>query len=126
MRVVAGLGFRGAAPSASIEDALALAEKAAGRRATLLATLDGKADAPALAQLAATRGLPVSAIPPAALPATPTQSPHIRARFDTGSVAEAAALAAAGPGAVLLTRRVISADRMATAALAAILEGDPA
>ena len=40
-------------------------------------------------------------------------------------VAEAAALAAAGPGASLLGRRSISPDRMATAALASIENTSP-
>ena len=38
--------------------------------------------------------------------------------YRAGSVAEAAALAAAGPGARLLAPRMISADRMASCALA--------
>ena len=50
--------------------------------------------------------------------ATSTQSPASRASRGTGSVAEAAALAAAGPGARLLSPRVISADGRATCALA--------
>ncbi|MHA6346914.1 cobalamin biosynthesis protein, partial [Roseivivax sp. CAU 1761] len=40
------------------------------------------------------------------------------ARYDTGSVAEAAALAAAGPGARLLGPRAVSPDGCATCALA--------
>ncbi|MCP1313705.1 cobalamin biosynthesis protein, partial [Halomonas sp. 707D7] len=44
--------------------------------------------------------------------------------FGTGSVAEAAALLAAGHGARLVAPRLISNDRKATAALAVALEGE--
>jgi cobalt-precorrin 5A hydrolase len=54
---------------------------------------------------------------------TPTQSQLVAERFGTGSVAEAAALAAAGPRARLIATRVVSQDRTATAAIA---EGDGA
>jgi cobalt-precorrin 5A hydrolase len=46
----------------------------------------------------------------------PTRSHRIEALRQVGSVAEAAALAAAGPGAMLLLRRIASAG--ATCALA--------
>ena len=49
---------------------------------------------------------------------TPTRSPRILARFGTGSLAEACAIIAAGPGARLVEPRVISADGCVTAALA--------
>ena len=115
--VIAGLGFRAAAETASLRAALKAAETAAGRRATALATAVAKARAPALTALAAERGLAILAI--ADLPPdTPTQSAAALASHGTGSVAEAAALAAAGPDARLLAGRVVSPDRMATAALA--------
>jgi cobalt-precorrin 5A hydrolase len=47
-----------------------------------------------------------------------TQSPRVQALRGVGSVAEAAALAAAGPGARLLGPRAVSACGTATAALA--------
>ncbi|WP_333999341.1 cobalamin biosynthesis protein [Sphingomonas aurantiaca] len=49
---------------------------------------------------------------------TPTQSVASLAARRAGSVAEASALAAAGPGAQLLATRHISPDRMATCAIA--------
>lgn len=49
---------------------------------------------------------------------TPTQSDHSRRARGTGSVAEAVALAGAGPGARLLLPRLIGPDRMATCAVA--------
>ena len=70
--------------------------------------------------LAALMGLPVHAVTPDALAAQTciTHSPRVQALYGTGSVAEAAALAAAGPGARLLAPRAQSADGMATAAIA--------
>jgi cobalt-precorrin 5A hydrolase len=53
---------------------------------------------------------------------TPTQSPRILALHGTGSVAEAAALAALAPGARLILPRIQSTDGSATLAIA---EGDP-
>jgi cobalt-precorrin 5A hydrolase len=58
----------------------------------------------------------------AAVDRTITQSPRVQALRGVGSVAEAAALAAAGPNARLLGPRAVSACGTATAALA---EGDP-
>ncbi|MFP4328377.1 MAG: cobalamin biosynthesis protein, partial [Paracoccaceae bacterium] len=49
---------------------------------------------------------------------TLTRSAYALDTYRTGSVAEACALAAAGPGALLLGPRAISSDRMATCALA--------
>ncbi|MCV2882711.1 cobalamin biosynthesis protein [Actibacterium sp. XHP0104] len=117
---IAGIGFRAGAPLSSLREALALA----GAGAQALATADTKARTPQARALAAELGLPLHAIPPADLArqTTLTQSPRVTARFGTGSLAEAAALAAAGPGARLTGPRVQSADGMATAALA---EGSP-
>ncbi|WP_375260373.1 cobalamin biosynthesis protein [Palleronia sp.] len=113
--IVAGFGFRRAATLDSLADALA----ATGGAPDALATAADKASA--LAPLGARLGLPVHAVPPDALSASATQTDSTASKTHrgTGSVAEAAALAAAGRGARLLTPRVISADRMATCALAA-------
>ncbi|MGR3493836.1 cobalamin biosynthesis protein [Citreimonas sp.] len=114
--IVAGFGFRAAATADSLRDALART----GKDADALATAADKADAPAFTNFARTLGLPVHAVAPDTLRAqdTLTASAASRAARDTGSVAEAAALAAAGPGARLLAPRAISGDRMATCALA--------
>lgn len=114
--IVAGFGCRADTPLASLEAALRLA--AGDRQPALLAA---PADRHALvAPLAARLGLPLLAIEPAMLCAmpTPTRSPVSLARRGVGSVAEAAALAAAGPGARLLQPRCISPDRRATCAIA--------
>jgi cobalt-precorrin 5A hydrolase len=115
---VAGFGFRAAATTAALQDALAAAGGPQGL--TALATAAEKADAPALLALAQALALPVRGIGPEALEAqtTTTRSPRIETRLGTGSLAEAAALAAAGPGARLTGPRVVSQDRTATAAIA--------
>jgi cobalt-precorrin 5A hydrolase len=114
--IVAGFGCRAGTSLAALEAALALA--AGDRRPDLLAA---PADRAALvAPLAAKLGLPLFAIATADLQRieTPTQSPVSLARRGVGSVAEAAALAAAGPGAQIVQPRCMSADRFATCALA--------
>ncbi len=113
---VAGLGFRGAATFESLNDAL----ERAGGNVDALATAEIKAGQPAVRILAKALGLPLLSISRARLGAeeTLTHSSLVEAQFGTGSVAEAAALAAAGPGARLLGPRVASGDGLATAAIA--------
>lgn len=114
--IVAGLGFRTDAGLESLRDALARA----GGHPQALATAADKAEAAVIRALAAGCDLPLHAIPLEILKHQPTltQSPRVQARYGTGSLAEAAALAAAGPGARLLGPRVTSQDGRATAALA--------
>jgi cobalt-precorrin 5A hydrolase len=114
--IVAGFGFRSGVSLAAFQDALARAGGPEG--VTHLATLAAKAEG--LQPLAQLLGLPVLALPPEALrgAATLTQSDRVEAMFGTGSVAEAAALVAAGPGARLRGPRAVSEDGTATAALA--------
>ena len=118
---VAGLGFKRDVTVASLREALLAAGGAEGLAA--MATVSDKADAEALKQLARECGVPIRAVPVEALAGidTPTQSKLVAEKFGTGSVAEAAALAAAGPRARLIATRVVSQDRTATAAIA---EGD--
>lgn len=114
--IVAGFGFRSGATLAALQDALA---RAGGPdEVTHLATVAGKAGG--LALLAKVLGLPVVAVSPEVLQAQPvlTHSERVDALFGTGSVAEAAALSAAGPGARLWGPRVVSANGQATAAIA--------
>jgi cobalt-precorrin 5A hydrolase len=113
---VAGFGFRQGATLAALQDALA---RAGGpQRLTAIATATDKAAG--LQPLAAALDLPLIAVPPAVLAAqsTLTRSARIPARYGTGSLAEAAALAAAGPGARLVGPRAVSQDSTATAAIA--------
>ncbi len=115
--IVAGFGFRGEATKASLMAAL---QATAIRDVDALATPADKADAPAFHALAEEMALPVLRIATLALKTaeTITQSNHSLANRGTGSVAEACALAAAGPQAELVTHRMISPDRMATCAIA--------
>ena len=115
---IAGFGFRRAASVVSLREALVAAGGADG--VVALATAEEKVGALALDALAAELRLPVRAITPTALEAakTLTQSNRVAARFGTGSLAEAAALAAVGPGGRLLAPRAVSPDGMATAAIA--------
>ncbi|MDK3074503.1 cobalamin biosynthesis protein [Sedimentitalea sp. JM2-8] len=114
--IVAGFGFRAATSAESLAAALA----ATGARPDALATATDKAETPAFRALAASLALPVHPIGSDALAAQPTatRSHASQAARATGSLAEAAALAAAGPGARLIATRAISPDRMATCAIA--------
>jgi cobalt-precorrin 5A hydrolase len=114
--IVAGFGFRAGASLAALQDALARAGGAEG--VTHLATLAEKA--PGLQALGRVLDLPVLALSPELLRdvRTPTRSSRVEAMFGTGSVAEAAALVAAGQGSRLRGPRAVSADGTATAAIA--------
>lgn len=119
--IVAGFGYRTGAQADSLSAAFDLAR--AGRPP--ITALAAPADKTSLlAALAVPLGIPLIAVAPQALRATPTptQSPASLAARGAGSVAEAAALAAAGPGARLIARRHISPDRMASCAIAERLE----
>lgn len=113
--IVAGFGYRSGATPDSLRAALALAQAGAPPVSHVAAPADKLA-------LLAALDLPAIAVAVAGID-TPTRSPASLAARGTGSVAEAAALAAAGPGACLLVTRRISPDRMATCAIA---QGTPA
>lgn len=115
--IVAGFGFRADAGLVSLRAALALAQRGQPP-VTLLATAEDKL--PALSPLAKALGLPLVGLAPEVLAevATPTRSAASLKARGTGSVAESSALAAAGPGARLLSPRQISPDRLATCAIA--------
>lgn len=121
--IVAGFGFRAAATPESLADAFA---RAGGEpRAAVLATAADKAEGATFRAFAEGRGLPIRGIDSTSLAAqkTRTHSEASRAARGTGSLAEAAALAAAGAGARLLGPRVISGDGRATCALAEGVKG---
>ena len=121
--IVAGVGFR---RSVEADEIVALVEQALERAALTrdalgkLATIEALAARPAFTEAA--RRLDVAATPvtQAALSATApyvrTQSARSIAAHGVGSVAEAAALAAAGPNPQLILERIASAS--ATCALA--------
>lgn len=108
---VAGFGMRAAAGTDSLRSAVALAGEAQA-----LAALP--AHAARVRLLADELNLPLIEVADIAGIDTPTASPRIAARFGTGSVAEAVALAAAGPGARIVAQRSVSPDGLATAAIA--------
>lgn len=114
--IVAGFGFRKAATVDSLQDAFAKA----GGDATHLATLSEKSGAACVKAFRNALNLPLISVPQtdAKTQHTTTQSAVSLSTIGTGSVAEATALAAAGPNAVLTVQRVISSDGCATCAIA--------
>jgi len=116
--IVAGFGFRASASVGSLSDALARAS--GGSAVDLLATADDKSTARSFQDFATASGIPAIGVTPdpIAVQLTPTRSPASLQARGTGSMAEAAALAAAGRNARLITPRVISGDRLATCAIA--------
>lgn len=116
--IVAGFGFRDAAEVASLMDAYDAAR--AGRVATYVSTLVNKSDHPGFQKLVLALECDMRAVPlvDAQNQVTQTRSVASQKVYGVGSVAEAAALAAAGPNAKLLAPRVVSADGLATCALA--------
>jgi cobalt-precorrin 5A hydrolase len=121
LQLVAGIGFRRHTEPEEIvglvRQALALVP---GELQAVAAAADRAGEA-ALRRAAETFALVPVAVEPEALAAAdarvPTRSPRIEASRGVGSVAEAAALAAAGEGAVLVLPRIASPG--ATCALAA-------
>ena len=118
---VAGLGFRLGVKVAALREALDAAGGYHGLAA--LATISDKAATAALVSLAGELGLPIRTVAADRLTdiETVTRSERIAAAFGVGSVAEAVALIAAGRNARIVSSRVVSQDRTATAAIA---EGD--
>ncbi|MGX9964852.1 cobalamin biosynthesis protein [Roseomonas sp. F4] len=122
--MVAGLGCRRGALAEDVTAAVALALRTAGRRPAelaRLATSATKAEEPGLRAAATALGLSLDAVAqPALLAAAPgclSHSARVLAETGLPSLAEAAALASAGPGARLLGPRV-SVARAVTCALA--------
>lgn len=124
--IVAGVGFSSAARADEIADLVREGLARAGARADRLATVEPRAALPAFAEAAELLGLPADAIPEAVMRSTAgivSCSTRAQAAHDVGSVAEAAALAAAGAGATLLLARIAGAR--VTCALARSREPTP-
>lgn len=116
--IVAGFGFRKATALDSLIDVYA---RACGpHRPDAIATADDKSRSDVFQSFAKHLALPIAPIAASDLThqTVQTQSTASQNTRKTGSVAEAAALAAAGPGAHLLGARIVSSDQMATCALA--------
>jgi cobalt-precorrin 5A hydrolase len=126
--IVAGIGCRKGANAYEIDAAIdaALTEAGQPREAlTCIATADGKGSEGGVIEAAAGRGLRLVLLKPAELeaaePRTQSSSPRVKKLFGVPSVAEAAALAAAGPNSTLLVPRIVVGP--ATCALATTAGG---
>ena len=116
--IIAGIGIRASATPKSLASAYDIACRTAGITAVDgLATATEKSTSTALNDFATRKSLPLQSVTVQGIE-TQTQSSRIQTLFGTGSVAEAAALAAAGPGARLVHSKRSGPDGMAVAALA--------
>jgi cobalt-precorrin 5A hydrolase len=112
-RLVAGLGLRPGTSEADIlaclDEALAIAGLS-GESTPRLATLASRIGEPGLTAAVASRRAELVAVPDEALKgyeaACATRSTRIASLYGVGTVAEAAALAAAGPGGTLVQPRI--------------------
>ena len=118
--VVAGIGCRAGCPAEDIVGLVRRAAEEAGRAVSFLAAPEFKAQEEGLRQAALRLALPLRLIDRYRLAAAqarcPTRSPAAERAVAVGSVAEGAALAAAGDGGRLLLPRI--AGPRATCALA--------
>jgi cobalt-precorrin 5A hydrolase len=126
--IAAGIGCRRGASAPDIEAAIRAALARANIAADALeviATIAAKSQEPGIAAAAKKLGVAVVIVPQAELAAAgdrvETHSARVLALAGVGSVAEAAALAAAGPSAKLISPRVAAGS--ATCALAASAPG---
>jgi cobalt-precorrin 5A hydrolase len=130
-RLVIGLGFRDEASAQSIAEVLAkiAAHAALPGVASVIAVLEDKAAHPALLATAQATHLQIETVAADAMrqadARVATRSERVEKHRGVGSVCEAAALAAAGPGARLVVTRMVSADRHAAAAAAIIEDTAP-
>jgi cobalt-precorrin 5A hydrolase len=128
-RLVIGLGFRDQATAQSIGEVLArVVEQAAmPDAATVLAVVADKAAHPALLAAVRAARLAVETVTADAMceadARITTRSERVIRQRGVGSVCEATALAAAGASARLVVTRMVSTDRTATAAAAAVTGG---
>jgi cobalt-precorrin 5A hydrolase len=112
--IVAGIGCRKGVPAANIEAAIGAALERAGRplaRIGLIATAAAKRKETGIVDAASARGVPLIFVTPADLEIASargaTWSDRVFALAGVPSVAEAAALAAAGPKAKLILPRIV-------------------
>jgi cobalt-precorrin 5A hydrolase/precorrin-3B C17-methyltransferase len=121
--LIVGAGAsRGADPS-GLAAAVAAALDASGRDpacVSAVATAEVKADEPAIVALARSLGVPLLTYPAEVLAGrpVPNPSPVVDAAVGTPSVAEAAAMMAAGPDSTLVSEKTVSAGRDSTVAVA--------
>lgn len=121
MRLTVGVGGRRGVSVDDLDEliARALADAGVDRSAVAaLATVERRVAEPGITAVAARYGWPLVAFPATELAAVPVPNPSAAVGLVTGtpSVAEAAALSAAGPGAVLSVHK--RANATATVAIA--------
>ena len=111
--IVAGIGCRKGATAEEIDAAIDAALKQARiapSELDALATSDGKGSEVGIIEAAAGRGVRLVLVRPADLEdagaRAESHSPRVQAMFNVPSVAEAAALAAAGPNSKLVVARI--------------------
>ena len=102
--MILGVGLEAGTPVAHVHDLLARVGVDLAV-ATVIATVDTRASEPALLALAEGRSLRTFSAADLDRVAVPHPSPVVRRLTGTGSVAEAAALLAAGPGGVLVVEK---------------------
>ena len=126
--IVAGIGCRRGTTAQEIDAAIEAAFAEAGRSSEALsaiATSDGKGSEVGIIEAAAGRGVGLVLVKPAELeaagPRTQSSSPRVKELFGVPSVAEAAALSAAGPEAKLVVPRMVVGA--ATCAIAVAEDG---
>lgn len=118
MKAFLGIGFRSDATLASFEDVYEKVKS--GFQICGVATLSGKEKTQAFIQFINELDVPVSVHSRESLARLKTPSITVKSVevYDVSSVAEASALAAAGPSGQLCGKRQVSEDGMATAAIA--------
>ncbi|OIQ31318.1 MAG: hypothetical protein BM562_08430 [Alphaproteobacteria bacterium MedPE-SWcel] len=121
--IIAGIGFSSRVSADSLTEALA----AVAPPPAAIAVLRTKAGLAQFQEFAQTAALPLISVEDSAISgvSTPSFSPRIQARFNTGSVAEALALVAArhhGADAQLIHTRRVTSDGHATLAVAETIE----
>jgi cobalt-precorrin 5A hydrolase len=126
--IAAGIGCKSGAPAADVEAAIRAALAAGGIEADALdviASIEAKAAESALHAAAKTFGVALIVVPQHELVAVngrvETYSARVTELTGVGSVAEAAALAAAGPASTLMVPRIVAGA--ATCALAVSAPG---
>ena len=126
-RLAIGVGCRRACPAATIVALVTEACAGLDRANAHLFTLEAKQTEPGLHEAAALLGLSLAFLPladlDAALPGVSIRSARVERAVGVASVAEAAALAGAGPGARLLVSRRMLAG--ATCAIARNMDDAP-
>jgi cobalt-precorrin 5A hydrolase len=122
VRLVVGAGCSRGCPADELAALVEAALDGLDGRVVAVATIDRRADEPCVVALAGARGVPVRAHSAAELAAVPVPTPSAVVARHTGtpSVAEAAALLAAGPGA-----RIAVAKRRSAHATCAIAQEAP-